>query len=221
MIRELKARASNQYAGTLRARPNQWVANQWRKTYRFGPNGNGLCSRNKDYTQGRFSNPAHSKDGYLVSDCKNLRYRRVLEFLVSILLPDKSTRVTIEVASTIIACFEGRRFVDWRVIFYNTVKRMVSGIGGTKPSSLSPFLFHLYKAAECLDAEEEAYYKSIRVAEAYGLEDSEESTEERAEESGTEGESGPSEPARQNMSPLNRQRQRGRQRRGQPKAPGR
>ena len=84
----------------------------------------------------------------MLTDCKNLRCRRVLEFLVPILLPDKGARIIIGVASTIIACFEGRRFVDWGVIFYNTVKRMVSETGGTKPSSLSPFLFHLYKAAE-------------------------------------------------------------------------
>ena len=158
----------------LRARPNLWVANQWRKTYGFSADGNGFCARNEDFTQGRFFNPAHSKDGYLVSDCKNLKCRRVLEFLVSILLPDKGARVTIGVANTILACFEGRRFVDWGLVFYGAVKKMVSGLGGTKPSNLSPFLFHLYKAAECLDADEERYFKATRMAEAYGCDDTDE-----------------------------------------------
>ena len=80
------------------------------------------------------------------------------KFLVPILLPDKGARVTIGVASTILACFEGRRAVDWGLVSFDHVKKMVSGVGGTKPSSLSPFLFHLYKASKCLDAEEERYF---------------------------------------------------------------
>ena len=69
---------------------------------------------------------------------------------------------------------------------------MVSGVGGTKPSALSPFFFHLYKATECLDEEEVRYYKTTRVDEAYGFEDSdEESKEDGAEETGAAG-SGPS-----------------------------
>ena len=62
---------------------------------------------------------------------------------------------------------------------------MVSVLGGTKPSSLTPFLYHLYKTAECLDQEKEAYYKATRVAEAYDFEDSEEdSPSSDSEESG-------------------------------------
>ena len=58
-----------------------------------------------------------------------------------------------------------------------------------------PFLFHLYKASEWLDAEEERYFKATRVAEAYGFDDlDEESKEDGAEETGGAG-AGPSEPA--------------------------
>ena len=46
---------------------------------------------------------------------------------------------------------------------------MVSGVGGTKPSSLSPFLFHLYTAVGCLDEEEWRFYKAAQVDEAYGF----------------------------------------------------
>ena len=65
----------------------------WRKTYGFGSDGNGLCIRSEDFTQGRFNGSVHSKDGYLTADCKDPRARRVLEFLVLILLPDKGTRL--------------------------------------------------------------------------------------------------------------------------------
>ena len=127
----------------------------WRKTYGFGSDGDGICTQKEDFTQGRFNSAVHSKDRYLTADCKDPRARRVLEFLVPILLPDKGARVTIGVASTILGCFEGKRSVDWGLVFFEHIKKMVSGVGGTKPSSLSPFLFHLYKASECLNAEEE------------------------------------------------------------------
>ena len=194
MLRELKTGAPNQFVGTLWAKPNMWTPITWRKTYGFEPDGKGFCARNEDFTPGRFSSPVHNKDDYLTSDCSNPRARRVLEFLVPIVLPDKSARVTVGVASLILNSFEGKRPVDWGLIFYGTVKKMVSVLGGTKPSSLTPFLFHLYKAAEYLDQEEEAYYKATRVAEAYGFKDSEEeSNHEDSEESGPE-ETGPSEP---------------------------
>ena len=63
---------------------------------------------------GKFHNPVHSKDGYLNKDP---RARSVLEFLVPILLPDKGTRVTVGVASTILGCFGNQRAVDWGLVF--------------------------------------------------------------------------------------------------------
>ena len=39
--------------------------------------------------------PINPKDGYAVVDCKEPRARRVLEFLVPLLYPEKPTRVTI------------------------------------------------------------------------------------------------------------------------------
>ena len=72
---------------------------------------------------------------------------------------------------------------------------MVSGIGGTKPSSLSPFLFYLYKTAECLDAEKERYYKATRVEEAYGFNDSDEELEQEGSEGSGAAGAGLSEPA--------------------------
>ena len=84
----------------------------WRKTYGFGSDEEGISTRSEDFIQGKFNNLVHSKDGYLTADCKNPRARRVLEFLVPILLSDKGVRVTIGVASTILGCFEDRTFVD-------------------------------------------------------------------------------------------------------------
>ena len=61
----------------------------------------GLCTRGEDYSTGKFENPVHSKDGYLTADCKDPMARRVLEFLVPILLPEKGAWFTVGIASTI------------------------------------------------------------------------------------------------------------------------
>ena len=88
-MRELKTGAPNQFESTIRAKPNMWIVVTWKKTFGFGPDGAGFCAWNEDFTPSRFSGPVISKDEYLLSDCSNPRARRVLEFLVSILLPDK------------------------------------------------------------------------------------------------------------------------------------
>ena len=80
------------------------------------------------------------------------------------------------------------------MVIADQVKRMTSGIGGTKPSALSPFLFHLYTAVGCLDEGEWRYYRAAQVEDAYGFEVSdEEGKEGESEEPGTAG-TGPSEP---------------------------
>ena len=57
------------------------------------------------------------KDGYVVGDCRNGRQRRVLEFLVPIVHSNKPTRVTITIENTIFGALDGRREVDWGVVF--------------------------------------------------------------------------------------------------------
>ena len=96
MLRKLRVGAPYKFKATLWARPSQWTAVAWRKIYSFGTEGKGLFGRNEDFTQGKFHNPVHNKDGYLIADCKDPRARRVLEFLVLIMFPDKGARVTME-----------------------------------------------------------------------------------------------------------------------------
>ena len=57
------------------------------------------------------------KDGYSVDDYRNDRQRRLFEFLVSIVHPDKPTRVTIMIGNTIFGALDGGREVDWGVVF--------------------------------------------------------------------------------------------------------
>ena len=54
----------------------------------------------------------NSKDGFAIADCKEARARRVLEFLVPLMYPEKPTRVTIMVGNTIFGALSGKRPVD-------------------------------------------------------------------------------------------------------------
>ena len=79
----------NIFDGTIWDRPQLWTANLWRDIYNFPEGGAGLANRMNDYIEGWFIHQVDPKDGYTVRDCRNERQRRVLEFLVLIIHPDK------------------------------------------------------------------------------------------------------------------------------------
>ena len=114
------------------------------------------------YIEGKFRNEAHSKDGFLVRDCRDARERSVLEFLVPIVHPDKPTRVTRTLGNTIFGALSGERSVDWAIIFMELVNRLVGGAGKTKPTPICPFLYHLYESKGLLTEDEETDYKAAQ-----------------------------------------------------------
>ena len=59
-----------------------------------------MASHMDKYMDGKFFNQVNSKDEFAMSECKGIRARRMLEFLVPILRPKKSTWVTITVVVT-------------------------------------------------------------------------------------------------------------------------
>ena len=71
-----------------------------------------MASRTNRFIDGKFSTRVNPKDGFAVADCKEARTRRVLEFLVPLLYPEKPTRVTITVGNTIFRGLSGERPVD-------------------------------------------------------------------------------------------------------------
>ena len=85
---------------------------EWHKVYGFRRGGEGMASRTDRFINGMFSGRVNPKDGYAVVDCKDPRVKRVLEFLVPLLYPEKPTRVTITVGNTIFGALSGERPVD-------------------------------------------------------------------------------------------------------------
>ena len=162
MIREQKMERSNIFDTTIHDRPEEWTAGVWREVYDFLPGGGGMANRIDLYIEGKFRNDADPKDGYPVRDCRDARERRVLEFLVPIMHPDKPTRVTRTLGNTIFGALSGDRSVDWAIIFMELVNRLVGGAGKTKPTPIYPFLYHLYESKGLLTEDEETDYKSAQ-----------------------------------------------------------
>ena len=112
MVRELVTGAPNQYERTVRGCPESWSMEKWKKAYRFNVGGEGFASRTNKFIGRKFRHAANPKDGFAIADCEDSRAKRVLEFLISILYPEKPTRVTVVVGNTIFGALLGERKVD-------------------------------------------------------------------------------------------------------------
>ena len=159
----------NIFDGTIQDRPQLWTAELWRNTYDFPSGGAGLSNRMEGYIEGRFIHHVDPKDGYSVGDCWNNRQRRLLEFLVLIVHPDKPTRVIITIGNTIFRALDGGREVDWGVVFWDLTQILVKGIGKPKPTPICPFLFHLYNGQGLLMEDEELDYRTAKEMARYRI----------------------------------------------------
>ena len=112
MVAKLLGDKDNRWDGTVCQAPEKWTVKEWKKVYGFRRGGEGMASRTDRFIDGMFSGRVNPKDGYAVADCKDPRVKRVLEFLVPLLYPEKPTRVTITVGNTIFGALSGERPVD-------------------------------------------------------------------------------------------------------------
>ena len=170
LVRELlQPERPNIFNGTIRDRPQLWTADLWRNTYQLPRGGSELSNRMEGHHEGRFMHQVDPKDGYSVSDCRVDRHRRLLEFLVPIVHPDKPTRVMITIGNTIFSALDGGREVDWGVVFQDMAQRLAKGVGKPKPTPICPFFFHLYKGQGLLTVDEELDYRMAQEMAGYRL----------------------------------------------------
>ena len=159
MVRELTTGAPNQYEGTIRRRPETWGAEKWREAYGFSTGGEGFASRIDKFIGGKFRNAASPKDGFAIADCEVSRAKRVLEFLIPILYPEKPTRITITVGNTIFGALLGEQKVDWGVVLQTVVAKLLKEARKLKATPIGPYPFHLYMGQEVLNGEELVAYQ--------------------------------------------------------------
>ena len=158
IVVELQQKQDNRWMKTLRQDPDKWTAAIWHKVYNFSICGKGMATRGEKYVEGKFTHPPHPKDGYALSDCKDLRAKRVLEFLIPIFYPEKPVRITVTIGNTIFGAYTGEREVDWALVIRNTVKRLLAGIEKSKPTPICPYVLHLFYAHHMTPPEDKKTY---------------------------------------------------------------
>ena len=149
MVWEILMGVPNQYDITVCGQPETWSVEKWREACGFDARGEGFASKSDKFIGGKFWNPVNSKDGLAVVDCKDVRAKRVLEFLIPILYLEKPTRVTMTVGNTIFRALLGEQKVDWGVILQSVVAKLVKNVRKQKAMPIGPYLFHLYTGHEC------------------------------------------------------------------------
>jgi len=77
-----------------------------------------------------------------------------LEFLVLVLVLDQPKWVLATIANTIFGSFLEMMEVNWGLLLYELIRKIVAGIEKRKPSVTSPYLFYLYNRNECLREDE-------------------------------------------------------------------
>ena len=110
--------------------------------------------RTDTWINGKFDSSIDPKDGYAVSNAVNPRERRILEFVVPILYPEKLGRVTKEIGNTIFGALCREYKISWGQILHKVVDKLVSVLEKGKHTPITPYLFHLYSKFECLRGEE-------------------------------------------------------------------
>ena len=129
-----------------------------------------MASRTDRFIDDMFSRRVNPKDGYAVVDYKDPRAKRVLEFLVPLLYPEKPTRVTITVDNTIFGALSRERPVDWGIVVKDLVQRLLSGMGKSKATPICPYVFHLYHSQELLLPIEKKEYRTKEALQKYNVE---------------------------------------------------
>ena len=174
LVVELLGDKDNRWDRTVRQAPEKWKAKEWRKVYGFGREGEGMAFRTDWFIDGMFSGCVNPKDGYAVADCKDPRVKRVLEFLVPLLYPEKPTRIIITVGNTIFGALSEERPVDWGIVVKDLVQRLLSGMGKSKATPICPYIFHLYHSHELLLPVEKKEYRIQEALVKHNVESEEE-----------------------------------------------
>ena len=167
---ELLGDKDNRWHRTVCQALEKWTAKEWRKVYGFGRGGEGMASWTDRFIDGMFSGRVNPKDGYAVVDCKDPRAKRVLEFLVPLLYPEKPTRVTITVDNTIFGALSGERLVDWRIVVKDLIQRLLSRMGKSKATLICSYVFHLYHSQELLLPTKKKEYRTKEAFQKYNVE---------------------------------------------------
>ena len=152
----------------MRQDPEKWTTEVWAEVYGFTlRKGEGWASRKISLYVGKFRRDHDPKDGFHPGNCRNPRERKIIEFNLPILSPEKPKHLSITMANTLFEAISGVCPVNWGRLIQEYVEESIPHIG-RKPSFLSPYILHLYQHYGCINeaekdaltiAEDEVVYK--------------------------------------------------------------
>lgn len=131
-----------------------WTEKLIASVYQSPSSGSGICDGN-DELRGfmvTFFEPGRvKKNGWKVEQClDSVNLRPVFAFLTPILKPDAQSKVTLAIATTIIASFTRKREIHWAGILRESILKSVEKLRGCTYTHIAPYLAHLYYAEGCL-----------------------------------------------------------------------
>ena len=116
------------------------------QVYNFPFRGEGMATWREKYAEGKFTNPPYPNDRYFIPEFKDLRAKRMLEFVIPIFYPMKPARMTIMVGNMVFGEYTGEWDVDWAMVMRDTIRRLLTGINKSKSTPICLYLLHLYIA---------------------------------------------------------------------------
>ena len=143
IVQELQQKQDNRWHGTVRQDADKWMAVALRKVYSFLIRGEGMATRGEKYAEGKFAHPPHPKDRHSLPECKDPRARRLLEFFVSTFYLENPAKVIVTVGNTIFEAYTSEQDVDWALVMRDTIRRLLTGIGKSKPTPICSYVLHL------------------------------------------------------------------------------
>ena len=150
MPREFLCLRGNQWDKTTRRDPKNWTPDTWAEVYGFKRGiKEGWAGRKDGLFAGKFKGEVDPKEDLHPTNCRDLRERRMLEFMMPILNPEKPKQIILTMANTLFGALSGVRPVNWGLIIHKIVTRGISKIGRI-PSYISPFIMHLYAYHGCI-----------------------------------------------------------------------
>lgn len=129
-LREFLFERGNQWLRTMRQDPKKWTAEAWAEVYNFTPKkGRGWASHKDILYVGKSRGEHDPKDGFHPENCRNQRERRIIEFIMPILSPEKPKQLSITMASTLFgSCLsigEGSFRSVWRNLFPTLARNLL------------------------------------------------------------------------------------------------
>ena len=82
----------------------------------------------------------------------------MLEFVIPIFYSEKPSQVTMTIENTMFGAYTGKRKVDWALVMRDMIRRLLTGIGKSKPTPICPYLFHFYIAHDIIQPDNKKVY---------------------------------------------------------------